>query len=90
MSRCKLNEYNITTILLNIHQDNSNNRNILGCNINEINICRSNTTLNLGGLGIFRAEDNNKKEDDLVEEEAKLYVIIMDNQDTLLDIVQVL
>ena len=41
-------------------------------------------------MEIFKVKDNNKEEEDLIEEEAKSYVIIVDNQDTLLEIVQVL
>ena len=48
---------------------------------------RSNTTLNLGGMEISRAKENNKEEEDLVAKEAKLYAIIFDNHDIFLDIV---
>ena len=42
-------------------------------------------------MEIFEVEDKkNKEEDDLFEEEANLYVIIVENQDTLLEIVQIL
>ena len=79
MSRCKLNERNLSIILFKIHQHNINNHNILSHNINRISICHNNNTLKQGGVEIFEVDDNNKEEEDLVEEEAKSYVIIVDN-----------
>ena len=80
MIRCKVNKRKLSTNLLIIHKHNLNNHNILSRNINKISIHCSNTTLNLWGLEIFEAEDNNnKEEEDLVEEEAKSYVITVDN-----------
>ena len=84
MSRCKLNERSLSIILHTI-----NNKNTLNCITNKISVLNNNNTLCKGGVGILEVRDNNK-EDDLVEEEAKSYVITVDNQDTLLDIVQVL
>ena len=75
MRRCKMNKRNLSISLLNIHQHNINNHNILSHNMNKINIHHINNTLNQGGVEIFKAEDNNKEEEDLVEEEAKSYVI---------------
>ena len=46
-----------------------------------------NNTLNKGGVEIIEFED---KEEDLVMEEAKLYVIIVDNQDIFRGTVRVL
>ena len=91
MSRCKLSEWKLNINLLNIHLLNINNHSIISRNINKISNRHNNNTLNLGGVKIFGAEDNNnKEEEDLVEEEAKSYVITMDNQDILLNIVRVL
>ena len=75
---------------LNISLHIFNNSNILSHNINKISILRSNTTLNLGGVEILKVEENKKREEDLVEEGAKLYVITMDNKETFLKMVQVL
>ena len=71
MSRCKLNECSLSISLHNI-----NNINILNWNTSKINILNKNNTLYKGGVGILEVEDNNKEED-LVEEEAKSYVIIV-------------
>ena len=85
MRRSEVNERR-----LNIHKQNFSNHNILSRNISKISIDYNNTTLSEGQVEIFEVEDNNKEEEDLVDEEAKSYVIIVDNQDTLLDIVQVM
>ena len=37
-------------------------------------------------MEIFEAKEKNNKEEDLVEEEVKSYVIIVDNHDTLIEI----
>ena len=85
MSRCNMNENKLNSNVHNIHLHNFNSCNILNNNIKKISICCNNTTLNLGGLEIFGFGDNNKnKEEYLVEEVAKSYVINMGNQDTLL------
>ena len=84
MIRCKTNNKSLNIILLNIK-----NYNTLNQNTNRINILNNNNTLRKGKVGILEVEDNNKEED-LVEEEAKSYVIIMDNQDTLPKIAKVL
>ena len=75
---------------LNIHRPNIKKICILRLNINKISIHHSNNALNQGGVEIFKAEDNNKEEEDLVEEEAKSYVITVQNYDTLFEILQVL
>ena len=85
-----MNECNLNINLLNIHQHNFNNHNIPIHNINRISIHHRNNTLIQGGVEISEAEDNNKEEEDLVEEEARSYVITVVNQDTFLEIVQVL
>ena len=54
----------------------------LNPSINKTNT-HNNTTLNPQGVDIFEVEDN-KEEEDLVVEEAKSYVIIVDNQYSLL------
>ena len=45
--------------------------------MNLTNILHNNNNLNKGGVEIFEVEENNKEEEDLVEEEAKSYVITM-------------
>ena len=71
MSKCKFNECSLIIILHNI-----NNRNTFICNTNRISILNNNNTLCKGGEGILEAKDNNYEED-LVEEKAKLNVIIV-------------
>ena len=66
-----MNECNLSIILHNI-----NNNNILNRNTSRISIFNNNNTLHKGGVGILEVEDNNKEEN-LVEEDAKLYVIIV-------------
>ena len=70
ISRCKLNEHNLNIILLRI-----NNRNTLSLNTSRISILNNNNTLRKGGVKTLESKYNNKEED-LVEEEAKSYVII--------------
>ena len=41
-------------------------------------------------MKIFEAEDNNKEEEDLIEEEAKSYAIAVDKHGTFLEIAKVL
>ena len=84
MSRCKLNERSLSIILHNI-----NNCNTLSHNTNIISILNKNNTVCKGGVETLEVEDNNKEED-LVEEEAKSYVIIVGNQKILINIVKVL
>ena len=79
MRRCKLNEHGLSIILLNIHHHNIKNHSILN----------NNSSLHKGGVGNLELKDSNQEED-LVEEEAKLYVIIVGNQDTLPETVKVL
>ena len=76
MSRCKMNECNLNTILLNIHHRNTKNKNILNHGINITGILHNNNTLQKVRVDISEVEDN-KKEEDLVEEEDKLYVKIV-------------
>ena len=90
MRRCKLNERNLSIILFNIHQHNFNNHNILSHNINKIRICHINNTLSQGRVEICEAEESNKEEEDLVDEEAKSYAIIVDNKDNIPKISKVL
>ena len=78
MRKCKFNERILSIILRSI-----NNNNILNCNTSRINILNNNNTLRKGGVGTLEVKESNKEED-LVEEEANLYVIIVGNQDTLL------
>ena len=66
-----------------------NNNNILSHNTIQTSIINNNNTLRKVGVGTLEFEDS-KKEEDLVEEEAKLYVIIMGSQNTLPDIGKVL
>ena len=84
MSRCKLNKRSLSIILLNIK-----NHSTLNCNSSKINILNNNNSLRKGGVKILEVKDNNKEED-LVEEEAKLYVIIVGIQDIFPEIVKVL
>ena len=79
MSICKLSEHILSISLLNI-----NKRNTLSCNTNRINILNNNNTLSAkGGVETLEVEDNNKEED-LVKEEAKSYVIIVGIHDIFL------
>ena len=75
MNKCNLNGRNLNIILHSI-----NNKNILNHSTNIINILNNNNTLSKGGVGILEVKDRNK-EDDLVKEEAKSYVIIVGIQD---------
>ena len=84
MSRCKLNECNLSIILLNI-----NNHNTLCRNTSRISILNNNNTLRKGGVETLDVEDNNKEED-LVGEEAKSYVIIVGSHDIFPKIAKVL
>ena len=84
MNKCKLNECSLSIILCSF-----NNNNILNHNTSRINILNNNNTLRKGGVGILEVEDNNQEED-LVEEEAKSYVIIMGIHDIFPEIVKVL
>ena len=84
MSRCKLNECSISIILHNI-----NNRNTLTCNTKKINVLNNNNNLHKGGVKTLEVEDNNKDED-LVEEEAQSYVIIVGSHEIFSDIIKVL
>ena len=100
MNICKLNERNISIILrsinkcklnersLSINLRNSNNNNILNCNISQSSILNNNNTLHKGGVRTLEVEDSNQ-EDDLVEEEAKLYTIIVGSQDIFPKIIKV-
>ena len=78
MSKCKLNKCILSIIL-----HNTNNNNILNRNTSIISILNNNNTLRKEGVGILEVEDKNKEED-LVEEEAKSYVIIVGSLDILL------
>ena len=84
MSRCKLNERSLSISLCNI-----SNKNTLNHNTSRIGILNNNSTLRKRGVEILEVQDNNQEED-LVEEEAKSYVIIMGSQDIFPDIVKVL
>ena len=66
-----------------------NNNNLLNYNISQTSILNNNNTLCKGGVGTLEAKDNNKEED-LVEEEAKSYIIIVGIQDVFPDVVEVL
>ena len=90
MSIWKLNERSLSIILLNIHHHNINNESILICNTSKICIHHNINIVSKGGVEIFKAEDNNKEEKDLVVEEAKSYVITMGIQDIFPDISNVL
>ena len=90
MRKCKLKEHILSTILLNTHHHNINNHSILSCNTNKIGIQNNNNTLNKGGVEIFEVDDDNKEEENLVEEEAKSYVITVGNQEMFLKISKVL
>ena len=67
----KQSECSLSISLLNINKCNT-----LSYNTNRIGILKNNNTLHKGGVETLEAEDNNK-EDDLVGEEAKPYVIIV-------------
>ena len=71
MRKYKLNECSLSTSLCNI-----NNNNILNHNTIQISIFNNNNTLHKGRVGTLEVEENNEAVD-LVEEVAKLYVIIM-------------
>ena len=75
VNRCKLKECSLNISLCNINNNNTLNR-----NTSRINILNKNNTLCKGGLEILDVEDNNKEED-LVKEEAKSYVIIVGSQE---------
>ena len=75
MNKCKLNEHGLSIVLRSF-----NNNNILNCNTNRISILNNNNTLHKWGVETLKVKDKNK-EGDLVEEEAKSYVIIMGIQD---------
>ena len=83
--RCKLSQHKF-----NIHHPNINKICILNPNINKINTHNNHSTLDQRGVEIFEVEENNKEEEDLVMEEAKSYVTIVDNQEILLETVQAL
>ena len=83
-SRCNLNEHSLNMILCNIKNHNS-----LNWNTNKIGILNNNNTLCKGEVETLEIEDNNKEED-LVKEEAKSYVINVGCQDILTKIVKVL
>ena len=53
-----------------------NNTNILNYNIRQTCILNNNNTLSKGGVGTLEVKERNQEED-LVEEEAKLYAIIV-------------
>ena len=82
MNKYKLNECSLSIVL------RSSNNNILNHNTSQASILNNNT-LRKGGVGTLEVEENNK-EVDLVEEEAKLYVIIVGNQEIFPEIVKVL
>ena len=71
MSICKLNERSLSINLCNI-----NNCNTLSRNTNRISILNNNNTLRKGEVETLEVKDNNKEED-LVGEESKSYVIIV-------------
>ena len=83
--RCKLSQHKF-----NIHQPNINKICILNPNINKINTHNNHSTLDQRGVEIFEVEDNNKEEEDLVMEEAKSYVTIVENHDIFLGTVRTL
>ena len=60
---------------LSISLHSFNNNNILHHNISQTNTLKNNNTLHKWGVGCLEAEEKNQEED-LVEEEAKLYTII--------------
>ena len=74
-NKCNLNERNLSIGLCSF-----NNNNILNQNISQTSILNNNNTLRKGGVGPLEVEDNNQEES-LVKEEAKLYAIIVENQD---------
>ena len=84
MSRCKLNKCSLSISLRNI-----NNYNTLSYNTKKINVLNNNNNLHKGGVKTLEVEDNNKDED-LVEEEAQIYVIIVGSHDIFLEIIKVL
>ena len=83
MSRCKLNEYSLSISIRNI-----NNRNTLSQNTKKMS-----STIKIpstkGGVKTLEVEDNNKDED-LVEEEAQIYVITVGIHDIFPEIIKVL
>ena len=84
MSICKLNECSLSISLHNI-----NNHNTLRCNTKKINVLNNNNNLHKGGVKTLEVEDNNKDED-LVEEAAQIYVIIVGIHDIFPEIIKVL
>ena len=62
----------------------------LNPNINKINTHNNHSTLDQRGVEIFEVKDNNKEEEDLVMEEAKSYVTIVENHDIFLGTVRAL
>ena len=83
MKKCKMNKRNLSIILCSFK-----NNNILNHNTNRISILNNNNTLRKGGVETLEVEDNNKE--DLVEEEAKSYVIIVGSHENFPDIVKVM
>ena len=81
-NKCRLNECSFNIILRSFNINNTLSR-----NTNQTSILNNNNTLHKRGEGILEVEDNNQEED-LVEEEAKLYVIIVGIQDTFPKIVK--
>ena len=84
MSRCRLNERILSIILCNI-----NNRKTLKHSNITIIILKNNNTLHKGGVETLEVKGNNKEEE-LVKDEAKSYVIIMCIQYICPEIVKVL
>ena len=83
MRICNLNERSLSISLHNINKCNTLSR-----NTNKINILNKKTPSAKGGWE-FKFEDK-KKEEDLAEEEAKSYVVIVGRRDILTEIVKVL
>ena len=79
-----MNECNINIILRSF-----NNNNILSRNTSQTSILNNKNTLHKGGVVTLEVEDSNQKED-LVEQEAKLYFIIVGSQDIFLKIINIL
>ena len=69
LSKCNLNERNLSIILHII-----NNNNIPNCNTSRISILSNKNTLCKRRVGILQVEDNNKEEY-LVMEEANSFAI---------------
>ena len=70
------NKWNLSEHSLSIILYIFNNSNILNRITNQTNILNNNNTLLKGGVGTLEVEHNNQEED-LVEEEANLYVTIV-------------